>query len=120
MKSPKDIKNQSEKVKKEIFPIILNKIRNVDPEEFDSAKKELDNFIEYWLARSNTKELKYFWHPQKYNQSLLMSFESYAAKKASGSYTPVARPAPNSLRDVEPGVDYICKEKATDIYAETK
>ena len=49
-----------------------------------------------------------------------MSFESYAAKKASGSYTPVARPTPNSLRDVEPGVDYICKEKATDIYAETK
>ena len=120
MKSPKDIKNQSEKVKKEIFPIILNKIRNVDPEEFDSAKKELDNFIEYWLTRSNTKELKYFWHPQKYDQSLLMSFESYAAKKASGSYTPVARPTPNSLRDVEPGVDYICKEKATDIYAETK
>ena len=121
MKSPKDIKNQSEKVKKEIFPIILNKVKNVDPKEFDFTKIELDNFLEYWLTRSNTKELKYFWHPRKYDQSLLMSFESYAAKKASGSYTPIARATPNSLRDVEPGVEYVCKEKIqTDSHDQTK
>ncbi len=82
---------------------------------------ELDNFLEYWLTRSNTKELKYFWHPRKYDQSLLMSFESYAAKKASGSYTPIARATPNSLRDVEPGVEYVCKEKIqTDSHDQTK
>ena len=109
--NPKDIKNKGEKVKKEIFPIILDKVKNIDPGEFNSTKKELNEFLEDWISRSNTKELKYFWDEKKHNQSLLMSYESFAAKKAAGSYMSVAKPTPNSLRDVEPSVQYRCKEK---------
>ena len=120
MRNPKDIKNNMEKVKKEILPIIFDKIKKVDPDELEYAKKELNNFLELWLERSNTKELKYFWDDYKPNESLLISFESYAAKKAAGSYAPVARPTPNSLRDVEPGVEYVCKEKINQTNAKTE
>ena len=110
LKNVKDIKNKSEEAKNEIIPIILNKIENVDPSELDDSKKELESFLDLWIQRSNTKELKYFWNQERPNESLLISFESFVAKKASGSYTPDAKPTPNSLRGVEPGVEYSCKE----------
>ena len=118
IKNPKEIKNNSEKVKNEIFPIILNKIKKVDPEELADAENELKEFLDYWLERANTEELKYFWHHKKINESLLISFEAYAAKRASGSWTPIAKPTPNSMRDVEPGVEYLCKETAKNKYVE--
>ncbi len=110
LKNVKDIKNKANQAKNEIIPIILNKIENVDPSELDESKKELETFLDLWIQRSNTKELKYFWNPERPNESLLISFESFVAKKASGSYTPDAKPTPNSLRGVEPGVEYSCKE----------
>ena len=110
LKNVKDIKNKADQAKNEIIPIILKKIENVDPSELDESKKELETFLDLWIQRSNTKELKYFWNQERPNESLLISFESFVAKKASGSYTPDAKPTPNSLRGVEPGVEYSCKE----------
>jgi hypothetical protein len=57
--------------------------------------------------------LKYFWH-KKITQSLLMSLEDFAAKKQYdqnfNSEEIVAWPTPNSMRDVEPGVQFLCKD----------
>ena len=110
LESPKDIKNKADRARNEIIPIILDKVKKNDPSELEPTKKELEIFLDKWVERANTKELKYFWNQQRQNESLLISFESFVAKKASGSFTPDAKPTPNSLRGVEPGVEYSCKE----------
>ena len=110
LESPKDIKNKADRARNEIIPIILDKVKKNDPSELEPTKKELEIFLDEWVERANTKELKYFWNQQRQNESLLISFESFVAKKASGSFTPDAKPTPNSLRGVEPGVEYSCKE----------
>ena len=56
------------KLKNESFPIILNKIKKVDAEELADAENELKEFLDYWLERANTEELKYFWNHKKINQ----------------------------------------------------
>lgn len=98
---------------KKIFPIILNKVAKLDPIEKQDTEKELNKFLEYWLLRSRQGNLKYYWNKQ-ITKSLLMSLEDFAAKKQfDSSFNAdeiIAWPTPNSMRDVEPGVQFLCKD----------
>jgi len=110
---PSTIGKYKKKIIELIFPIILKKVESLDPMELKDTKKELNKFLDYWEERALQGNLKYFWH-KKITQSLLMSLEDFAAKKQYdqnfNSEEIVAWPTPNSMRDVEPGVQFLCKD----------
>lgn len=110
---PTHISKFKDEIIKKIFPIILDKVSKLDPIEKKDTEKELNKFLEYWLLRSRQGNLKYYWNKQ-ITKSLLMSLEDFAAKKQFDSSFNVdeiiAWPTPNSMRDVEPGVQFLCKD----------
>lgn len=91
-------------IEEKIFPIIGKRIKQVDEREYDSAMNQMGEFLSEWKARSGS--LKYIWRDQAESKSLLISAEAAAARKAAGKEPPYAKPTPNSMRDVEPGVDF--------------
>ena len=113
IKDPSTINKYKDKIIKEIFPIILKKVEKLDPMEKEDTEKELNKFLNYWEDKALQGKLKYFWH-KKITQSLMMSLEDFAAKRQfDSSFNTdeiVAWPTPNSMRDVEPGVQFLCKD----------
>ena len=94
---------------KEIVPIILSRVAAVDDRELDATRVQLERLLEEWEDRG---ELKSYWSDWRFRQSLLISAEKAAARKASGFAETAAWETPNSMRNVEPGVDFQLWESA--------
>jgi hypothetical protein len=68
----------------------------------NDAKAALDEWSQWTAVRDYWKDSS--------NQSLLKSAEYLAARRAAGLQTGHTWSAPNSMRDVEPSVDFFLKD----------
>lgn len=93
----------------EIVPVILSRVAAVDAREAEATRVQLERLLEEWEDRG---ELKSYWSDWRFRESLLISAEKAAARKASGLPEPAAWETPNSMRNVEPGVDFQLWESA--------
>ena len=93
----------------EIVPVIMSRVASVDAREARATRVQLDRLLEEWEDRG---DLKHYWSDWRFRQSLLISAEKAAARKASGFAETAAWETPNSMRNVEPGVDFQLWESA--------
>jgi len=89
---------------------IIRRVHDVDPEEAGSARLELERFLEEWRTRAANGQLNRYWDDRFFNRALLMSAETAAARRATGRQEAAATPTPNSVRNVEPSVQFVLKE----------
>ncbi|MGN6268462.1 MAG: helicase-related protein [Sphingomonas sp.] len=90
---------------------IVERVRTIDPGEAAQCRAELVEFVEAWLDGVEGGRIKAYWNDVRFNSSLLMSAEAAAARRAVGAGQAEARPTPNSVRNVEPSVDFVLKER---------
>jgi hypothetical protein len=91
---------------------IVDRIRDVDPGEVGQAREELTAFVDTWLEGVRDGRIRTYWNDRQIQSSLLMSAEEAAARRATGRSEAPAIPTPNSVRNVEPGVTFVLKERA--------
>jgi putative intracellular protease/amidase len=91
---------------------ILDRIKAVDPGEVSQARHELADFVDMWIDGVGDGRIRTYWNDRQLQSSLLMSAEEAAARRATGKAAAAAVPTPNSVRNVEPGVDFVLKERA--------
>ena len=97
-------------IERDILPFIFERIERIDPRELEESKAQLLDFLDWWEDRS---DLKYYWNDRSLKDSLLMSAEVAAARRASGKHKAQPWPTPNSVRNVEPGVQFQLWESAS-------
>jgi hypothetical protein len=90
--------------------LIVARITAADEPEAAPALEELNTFLEEWRSRSANNQLDKYWNDRFFKKSLLMSAEAAAARRATGRSEAAAVPTPNSVRNVEPAVEYVLKE----------
>jgi hypothetical protein len=95
---------------KGIIDLIVKRIESVDKAEAVQARQELVQFADDWLNRAESGDINQYWNDKFFNQSLLMSAELAAARRATGKGPAAAAPTPNSVRNVEPSVAFVLKE----------
>lgn len=91
---------------------LVARISQVDGGEAAPARDELEQFLEAWRTRAVNGQLKHYWNDIAFSASLLMSAEAAAARRAVGRREAAAVPTPNSVRNVEPSVQFVLKESA--------
>jgi hypothetical protein len=96
-----------QKIENEIIPIFKARMDRIDKRESKAGIEELQAFLEYWASRT---EVNTFWSDYKPGKSLLISAEKEAARVASGKQRHIAKPTPNSVRNVEPATQFRLKE----------
>ena len=89
---------------------IVDRVRRIDHDEAEEARRQLEAFVEDWLDAVEAGRLRAYWNDMRSNSSLLMSAEAAAARRAAGRDEAPAAPTPNSVRNVEPGVDFVLRE----------
>ncbi|MFL6725888.1 MAG: helicase-related protein [Sphingomicrobium sp.] len=94
-----------------LIDTIVERIERIDPGEAAQARSELTDFVDEWLDDVEAGRIKAYWNDLRFNSSLLMSAEAAAARRAVGRSDALARPTPNSVRNVEPGVDFVLRER---------
>jgi hypothetical protein len=90
---------------------IVARIERIDAGEASQARTELTDFVDEWLDGVEGGRIKAYWNDLRFNSSLLMSAEAAAARRAVGRNEALARPTPNSVRNVEPSVDFVLRER---------
>lgn len=103
--SPK-LSDESRARVKELFSVITKRAKQIDPDEISGINEFLSEFVDEWDRKNPVS----YWNDWKPKQSLLISAETEAEKKAAG-YTSGARPVQNSLRTVEPSTNFYLVEK---------
>lgn len=84
--------------------VILSRVRRIDPAEHDAAAAELDRLIDTWRERKNLDQ--WWWNRwQQERIALLISAEDQASMRAV-NHTVDAWETPNSMREVEPSVQF--------------
>jgi len=96
----------------QIVDDIVERVREVDPGEANDAHTELTEFVDAWLDGVRDGRIRTYWNDRQIQSSLLMSAEEAAARRATGRADAPAVPTPNSVRNVEPSVDFVLKERA--------
>ncbi len=94
-----------------LIDTIIARVDRIDPGETAQARSELTEFVDQWLDDVEAGRIKAYWNDLRFNSSLLMSAEAAAARRAVGRSDALARPTPNSVRNVEPGVDFVLRER---------
>lgn len=88
--------------------LIVARARDVDADEVDAVRAQLEELIEMW---SNRAPLKDYWNDYRTKTSLLIGAEKAAARRAAGRLPAEAWPTPNSLRNVDPGTPFVVVER---------
>jgi hypothetical protein len=95
-----------------IASTIEARVARVDPAERAVVSQKLQRLVDQWASR---RDLQTYWDDYNRRTSLLMSAEQFAAKAdvdpdldAEGARRALW-PAPNSLREVEPGVPFVLR-----------
>jgi hypothetical protein len=91
---------------------IVERIHEIDPGEVVQAREELTEFVDNWIDGVRDGRIRTYWNDRQVQTSLLMSAEEAAARRATGRSEAPAVPTPNSVRNVEPSVDFVLKERA--------
>lgn len=111
--APKLTAERRTEVEKIIVSAILERAKSVDPDELQGVRDSLTALLDQWEERARVwdgVEPKW-WSDSKPTDSLLISAETHAAKKAAGLPNSNAWPTPNSMREVEPGTPLKLIEK---------
>jgi hypothetical protein len=82
---------------------IVERARDVDPEEAHAVGEGLHGFLQRWIARGR---IKYYWHDQS-DEGLLISAEKAAERALGRRSARWATATPNSLRSVEPSSSFV-------------
>lgn len=90
-------------IEKTVKPILLEKIKFLDPIELKDAELEIDEIIKKWFNRGD--QIQYLNNDKDELNSLLISAETSATKKAVDIEGDIAFITPNSAREVEPSVN---------------
>src|SRR5579872_3043479 len=85
-----------------IVRLIEQRAHSVDELEFDATVIQLEELVRAWNAR----QPRDYWDDHHPRLSLLESAERAAARQASGQGESMAWPTPNTLRAVEPSVEF--------------
>lgn len=93
-----------------LFRVITDRATHIDPDELAGVRIFLDDLLARWRARD---DLRQYWNDRFSGQSLLISAEEAAARRAAGRAESGALPTPNSLRTVEPGTAFVLVEGLT-------
>ena len=96
-------------LEQEVLPVLRSRIRTIDERELAAAEKQLATLLDEWEDRG---KLKSYWNDFAFRNSLLISAETAAARKTSGLSETAAWETPNSMRNVEPGVEFQLWESA--------
>ncbi|MBO9695903.1 MAG: hypothetical protein J7499_06875 [Sphingopyxis sp.] len=91
---------------------IVDRIADIDPPETRQARDELTAFVDAWIDGVAEGRIRTYWNDRQIQSSLLMSAEEAAARRATGREAAPAVPTPNSVRNVEPSVVFLLKERA--------
>ena len=102
-------KQMRRELETDILPILYSRIKNVDARELAASKLQLQELLDEWEDRGT---LTSFWNDYAFKKSLLISAEKAAARKETGYSETAAWETPNSMRNVEPGVDFQLWESA--------
>jgi hypothetical protein len=97
---------------------VVDRARDLDPDEATAVDEGITRFIDDWLRRS--PDLRWYWNDRAYKKSLLISAEVVAALRAARRNTPNAIGTPNSLRDVEPSSQYVLLSRRTGVNASAR
>lgn len=96
-------------IEEKIVPVILDRIRDIDERELSAAEQQIKRLLDEWEARG---QINHYWWDQKFDQSLMVSAEKAATLKASVNIKTAAWETPNSMRNVEPSVNFKLWESA--------
>lgn len=81
---------------------IIDRIQRIDPAEAESARRQLNRFLDYyWIDHQG---LERYWND--FEDALLISVEA-AAERGNRARSDRQRPTPNSLRSVEASTSYV-------------
>lgn len=87
-----------------VIPVILDRVRDIDPDECESTEIEIIDFLDKWQSRGS---IEYLWNDYKgIGKTLLISANRSSMIRARGYDGEIAATsAPTSARDVEPTVE---------------
>ena len=91
---------------------IVSRVSRIDPDEETAARSELLRFVDQWFDAAQSGSLKRHWNDRMLKSSLLISAETAATYRALGRGNIAGKSTPNSMRNVEPSVKYLLKERA--------
>jgi hypothetical protein len=89
-----------------MLDILEERAERIDPTEKESVRQKLASILDQWRDR----EVVAYWDDTGKKSSLLISAEQYAALKASTGVGAEAWPTLNSMREVEPGTQFVLRE----------
>ncbi|NBS86738.1 MAG: DNA helicase [Verrucomicrobia bacterium] len=89
-----------------LIEVFRRRAEDIDYEESVSAVNDAKAALDEWSQWTAVRD---YWKDSS-NQSLLKSAEYLAARRAAGLQTGHTWSAPNSMRDVEPSVDFFLKD----------
>jgi len=89
-----------------LIEVFRKRAEDIDYEESVSAVNDVKAALDEWSQWTAVRD---YWKDSS-NQSLLKSAEYLAARRAAGLQTGHTWSAPNSMRDVEPSVDFFLKD----------
>ena len=89
-----------------LIEVFRKRAEDIDYEESVSAVNDVKAALDEWSQWTAVRD---YWKDSS-NQSLLKSAEYLAARRAAGLKTGHTWSAPNSMRDVEPSVDFFLKD----------
>ena len=104
----KPLLGQSEAAVLELAQCLIRRAGDVEPEELDATRAQIEGLIEMWASRTN---LETYGNDRKPNSSLMISAESAATRRALRRELGDAWPTPSSLRTVEPAVQVALVER---------
>lgn len=82
---------------------VVARAERADPREAPGVRRYLERRLDQWRSRGPIS----YWKDSAPAQSLLISAEAMATKRAGGSPGSAAWPTPNSLRSVEAAAEYV-------------
>jgi len=89
---------------------LLKRIEKISPKSVSTAKDEFEDFIEDWILRSDnssTTQIRHWWaSPQYPNTGLMAAAELCESRRSSGRRPLKAKSTPQSVRNVDPGVQF--------------
>lgn len=78
---------------------LIARSADIDPGEKEEVRRSIDIILDEWEKREG---VTYYWNDYRPDQTLMMSAERIAARRAAHKPELSVWPAPNSMRDVEP------------------
>jgi Helicase conserved C-terminal domain len=83
----------------ELAGVFIERARQIDPSEKDEVRRRINVILDEWEKREG---VRYYWNEYRPQETLMMSAERVAARRAANRPELNIWSAPNSMRDVEP------------------